>query len=216
MVIDFSGRPGLEFRVQFPRARVGDFDVDLIHEFFQGFVNHANVTLHVDNLSGSNSHHIAETVFKAFGRALRIAVAQPTPACRERSRRPRAASEPVFLPPASRPVYQPSLPCSRLAIIDYGIGNLYSVIKAVEHVAGPADRVRVTSNPEEIATSDKGGIPGPGCGTQDCMRALHALDLFDAVREAARQKPFLGICMGMQVLMQDSEENEGHRMPGIV
>ena len=75
VVIDFSGRPGLEFRVQFPRARVGDFDVDLIHEFFQGFVNHANVTLHVDNLSGSNSHHIAETVFKAFGRALRIAVA---------------------------------------------------------------------------------------------------------------------------------------------
>ena len=74
VVIDFSGRPGLEFRVQFPRARVGDFDVDLIHEFFQGFVNHANVTLHVDNLSGSNSHHIAETVFKAFGRALRIAV----------------------------------------------------------------------------------------------------------------------------------------------
>ena len=74
VVIDFSGRPGLEFRVQFPRARVGDFDVDLIHEFFQGFVNHADVTLHVDNLSGSNSHHIAETVFKAFGRALRIAV----------------------------------------------------------------------------------------------------------------------------------------------
>lgn len=74
VVIDFSGRPGLEFRVQFPRARVGDFDVDLTHEFFQGFVNHANVTLHIDNLSGSNSHHIAETIFKAFGRAMRIAV----------------------------------------------------------------------------------------------------------------------------------------------
>ncbi len=74
VVIDFSGRPGLEFRVQFPRARVGDFDVDLTHEFFQGFVNHAHVTLHIDSLSGSNSHHIAETVFKAFGRALRIAV----------------------------------------------------------------------------------------------------------------------------------------------
>lgn len=76
VVIDFSGRPGLEFRVQFPRARVGDFDVDLTHEFFQGFVNHANVTLHIDNLAGSNSHHIAETIFKAFGRALRIAVGQ--------------------------------------------------------------------------------------------------------------------------------------------
>ena len=74
VVIDFSGRPGLEFRVQFPRARVGDFDIDLTREFFQGFVNHANVTLHIDNLCGGNSHHIAETVFKAFGRALRMAV----------------------------------------------------------------------------------------------------------------------------------------------
>ena len=74
VVIDFSGRPGLEFRVQFPRARVGDFDVDLTHEFFQGFVNHAGVTLHIDNLAGSNSHHIAETIFKAFGRAMRVAV----------------------------------------------------------------------------------------------------------------------------------------------
>ena len=73
-VIDFSGRPGLEFHVQFPRARVGNFDVDLTHEFFQGFVNHASVTLHIDNLAGSNSHHIAETIFKAFGRAMRIAV----------------------------------------------------------------------------------------------------------------------------------------------
>jgi imidazoleglycerol-phosphate dehydratase len=73
VVIDFSGRPGLEFRVQFPRARVGDFDVDLTHEFFQGFVNHANVTLHIDSITGDNSHHIAETIFKAFGRALRMA-----------------------------------------------------------------------------------------------------------------------------------------------
>ena len=74
VVIDFSGRPGLEFHVQFPRARVGDFDVDLTHEFFQGFVNHAKVTLHIDNLCGANSHHIAETVFKSFGRAVRMAV----------------------------------------------------------------------------------------------------------------------------------------------
>jgi len=76
VVVDFSGRPGLEFRAQFPRARVGDFDVDLTHEFFQGFVNHANVTLHIDNISGENSHHIAETIFKAFGRALRMAVSE--------------------------------------------------------------------------------------------------------------------------------------------
>jgi imidazoleglycerol-phosphate dehydratase len=72
VVIDFSGRPGLEYRVEFPRGRVGDFDVDLIHEFFQGFCNHVQATLHIDNLRGQNSHHIAETVFKAFGRALRM------------------------------------------------------------------------------------------------------------------------------------------------
>ncbi|MBJ39031.1 MAG: imidazoleglycerol-phosphate dehydratase [Gammaproteobacteria bacterium] len=74
VVIDFSGRPGLEFDVPFVRARVGDFDVDLFHEFFQGFVNHAKVTLHVDNLKGGNAHHQIETVFKAFGRAVRMAL----------------------------------------------------------------------------------------------------------------------------------------------
>jgi imidazoleglycerol-phosphate dehydratase len=74
VVMDISGRPGLEFSAQFSRARIGEFDVDLIHEFFQGFVNHANITLHVDNLKGENAHHQAETIFKAFGRALRVAV----------------------------------------------------------------------------------------------------------------------------------------------
>jgi imidazoleglycerol-phosphate dehydratase len=73
VVVDFSGRPGLEFNVEFSRALVGEFDVDLVHEFFQGFVNHALVTLHVDNLRGENAHHQCETVFKAFGRALRVA-----------------------------------------------------------------------------------------------------------------------------------------------
>ena len=75
VVIDFSGRPGLEYRASYPRAYIGAFDVDLIHEFFQGFANAAAVTLHIDNLQGSNAHHIAETIFKAFGRALRMAVA---------------------------------------------------------------------------------------------------------------------------------------------
>jgi len=75
VVIDCSGRPGLEFHVPFTRAKVGEFDVDLVIEFFQGFVNHADVTLHIDNLRGHNAHHQAETVFKAFGRALRMAVA---------------------------------------------------------------------------------------------------------------------------------------------
>jgi len=76
VVIDFSGRPGIEYRVRFVRPRIGQFDVDLIHEFFQGFANHAPATLHIDNLSGENAHHIAETMFKAFGRALRFAVSR--------------------------------------------------------------------------------------------------------------------------------------------
>lgn len=74
VVIDLSGRPGLVFNVAFTRARIGDFDVDLFHEFFQGLTNHALMTLHIDNLSGRNAHHQAETVFKAFGRALRMAI----------------------------------------------------------------------------------------------------------------------------------------------
>lgn len=74
VVLDLSGRPGLEFHVDYTRARVGSFDVDLFYEFFQGFVNHAGVTLHVDNLRGKNAHHQIETVFKAFARALRMAV----------------------------------------------------------------------------------------------------------------------------------------------
>ena len=73
VVIDFSGRPGLHYFVDYPRARIGAFDVDRISEFFQGFVNHAQVTLHIDNLRGVNAHHVAETVFKAFGRVLRAA-----------------------------------------------------------------------------------------------------------------------------------------------
>jgi imidazoleglycerol-phosphate dehydratase len=74
VVVDFSGRPGLEWHVAFTRARVGEFDVDLTHEFFQGLVNHAHATIHVDNLRGDNAHHQCETVFKAFARALRMAV----------------------------------------------------------------------------------------------------------------------------------------------
>ena len=75
VVVDFSGRPGLFYRVSYPRARIGSFDVDLIREFFQGFANAASATVHVDSLQGVNAHHIAETVFKAFGRALRMAAA---------------------------------------------------------------------------------------------------------------------------------------------
>jgi imidazoleglycerol-phosphate dehydratase len=74
VVLDLSGRPGLEYHVKFTRALIGEFDVDLVHEFFQGFVNHAGATLHIDNLRGDNAHHQCETVFKAFARALRMAV----------------------------------------------------------------------------------------------------------------------------------------------
>jgi imidazoleglycerol-phosphate dehydratase len=74
VVLDLSGRPGLEFFVEFKRSQIGEFDVDLVHEFFQGFVNHAFITLHIDNLRGENAHHQAETIFKAFGRALRMAI----------------------------------------------------------------------------------------------------------------------------------------------
>lgn len=74
VVVDLSGRPGLAYEVKYPRATIGNFDVDLFREFFQGFVNHAGVTLHVDNLKGVNAHHIAETIFKAFGRSLRMAI----------------------------------------------------------------------------------------------------------------------------------------------
>jgi len=74
VVIDFSGRPGLVYGVSFTRARIGDFDADLFHEFFQGFVSHSQTTLHIDNIRGVNAHHIAETMFKAFGRAVRMAV----------------------------------------------------------------------------------------------------------------------------------------------
>jgi len=73
VVIDLSGRPGLEYSVDYARGLIGEFDVDLVHEFFQGFVNHALITLHIDNLKGRNAHHQAETIFKAFGRALRMA-----------------------------------------------------------------------------------------------------------------------------------------------
>jgi imidazoleglycerol-phosphate dehydratase len=78
VVVDFSGRPGLEYHVPYTRGLIGEFDVDLVHEFFQGFVNHAQATLHIDNLRGVNAHHQCETVFKAFARALRMAV-EPDP-----------------------------------------------------------------------------------------------------------------------------------------
>src|SRR5213078_1071673 len=113
VVIDFSGRPGLEYHVQFKRALVGEFDVDLVHEFFQGFANHAQVTLHIDNLRGDNSHHQCETMLR------------PLPArCAWRP-------SPMRAPPAAcRPRRGRSE--LKIAVVDYGMGNLRSVSKAIE------------------------------------------------------------------------------------
>ncbi|MGH1536652.1 MAG: imidazole glycerol phosphate synthase subunit HisH [Gammaproteobacteria bacterium] len=103
---------------------------------------------------------------------------------------------------------------SNIAIIDYGMGNLYSVSKAVEHVAESKDNIIVTSDANKIATSDKVIFPGQGAA-KDCMSALQHHELQSAIIEAARQKPFLGVCMGMQVLMQMSEENNGTDCLGV-
>lgn len=103
---------------------------------------------------------------------------------------------------------------SNIAIIDYGMGNLYSVAKAVEYVSDTKDKVLVTSDADEIANSDKVIFPGQGAA-KDCMSALQQCDLKAAIINAAQQKPFLGICMGMQVLMQISEENDGTNCLGF-
>ena len=103
---------------------------------------------------------------------------------------------------------------SNIAIIDYGMGNLYSVAKAVEHVAGTKNTIVVTSDANKIGASDKVIFPGQGAA-KDCMSALHQCDLQSAIVDAAQQKPFLGICMGMQVLMQMSEENDGTDCLGL-
>lgn len=97
---------------------------------------------------------------------------------------------------------------SNIAIVDYGMGNLYSVAKAVEHVAAAKDHIQITSNPKIIASSDKVIFPGQGAAS-DCMSAIKEFELNAAIISAADSKPFLGICMGMQVLMDSSEENDG-------
>ena len=155
---------------------IGDFDVDLAHEFFQGFVNHALVTLHIDNLRGDNAHHQCETVFKAFARALRMAV-EPDPRAAGASRRPRERSRSATRASRRMP--------NDIAVVDYGMGNLRSVAKALEHVA-PEARGRGHLRP--------GGDPRapsawccPGQGAMpDCMRELDASGLREAVLEAAR------------------------------
>eukprot|EP01041_Mallomonas_annulata_P014988 gene14988-31825_t len=167
VVIDFSGRPGLHMRVPFKSGMVGGFDTQLAFEFFQGFVNHAGVTLHIDNLHGENAHHQAETVFKAFARAVRMAL----------ERDPRMGDV---------------IPSTKVAVVDYGSGNLRSVSQAVQHVARTADvEVLVTSRAQDVLDADRVVLPGQG-HMADCMNELAASGLKDAVLHAAANKPLFG------------------------
>jgi imidazole glycerol phosphate synthase glutamine amidotransferase subunit len=200
VVVDFSGRPGLVFNVDFTRARIGDFDVDLVREFFQGLVNHALLTLHVDCLRGMNAHHQAETVFKAFGRALRMAA--------ERDERAAGA-----IPSTKGVLYVFVLKRyfihyfrMKVVIVDYGMGNLRSVAKAIEKVAPDAE-VRISNEASEIRSADRIVVPGQGA-MHDCMREFLACGLREVVHEAAATKPFLGICVGMQMLFDHSQEGD--------
>jgi imidazoleglycerol-phosphate dehydratase len=161
VVIDLSGRPGLEFHVPFARAMIGAFDVDLAHEFFQGFANHALVTLHVDNLRGQNAHHQAETVFKAFARALRMAVARD-PRAAGACRRPKERCS------DSRPPAEGATRMTDIAVVDYGMGNLRSVAKALVHVA-PDRQIVVSADPAVIRGAARVVLPGQSA-MPDCMR----------------------------------------------
>jgi imidazoleglycerol-phosphate dehydratase len=154
VVIDCSGRPGLEFHVPFTRAKVGEFDVDLVVEFFQGFVNHADVTLHIDNLRGHNAHHQAETVFKAF---------RPGVAHGGRARRGHGWHQPL-----DQRGFVSRDP--RVAVIDYGMGNLHSVASALEHVG--AAEVVVSHEPQAILDADRVVFPGVGVSVTVWKRSV--------------------------------------------
>ena len=166
----------------FTRAMIGTFDVDLAHEFFQGFVNHALVTLHVDNLRGDNAHHQAETVFKAFARALRMAVARDPARGRRRAvDQGRAVARTVGCRPSPA---QP--PMTDIAVVDYGMGNLRSVAKALAHVAPERDIV-VTADPAVIRARRARRAAGQSA-MPDCMRCLDASGLRDVgARGGARR-----------------------------
>ena len=139
VVVDFSGRPGLEYHIPFTRARIGDFDVDLTREFFQGLVNHALITLHIDNLRGVNAHHQCETVFKACGRACAWP-SRSTRAWATSCRPPRACCNVHDLPHRIR---QTEL--TTIAIVDYGMGNFHSVARALRYAAPTPTSASATS-----------------------------------------------------------------------
>jgi len=194
VVIDFSGRPSLHMDVPFKSGMIGAFDTQLAYEFFQGFANHALVTLHIDNLKGDNAHHQCETVFKAFARALRMAL---TTRSALGGRRAVDQGQPVS---------------AVVAVVDYGMGNLRSVSQAVAHVAvGSGYEVVVTARPEEVFAAERVVLPGQGA-IRDCMRELKESGLEEAVLDAAARKPLMGVCIGMQMLLSHSEEQD---TPGL-
>ena len=180
--VDLSGRPYLVFNVPLQRAKLGSFDLDLLVEFFRAFATEAKMNLHVTMHYGANLHHVAEAVFKAVGRAL---------------------AEATRVNPAHRG--HPALHQGRpvIAIVDYGRGNLASVQRAFARVDVPAV---VTQEARVVDDADAVVIPGDGA-FHDAMGSLEALGLVPALHRALDgTRPFLGICLGYQLLFSTSEE----------
>ena len=188
-VVDLSGRPFLVYDVKIKQAKIGTFDVELIHDFLLALANQAGMNLHVRMLSGRNPHHIVEATFKGLARALDHGDAARS-ACTGRALHQGHARR------MSRP----------LAIVDYGVGNLRSAQKAFEHLGQAAE---ITGDPDRIASAPAVVLPGQGAfGT--CMHNLTGAGLVEPVLHAARSgRPFLGICVGMQLLFEESEESPG-------
>ena len=198
VALDVSGRPFLVFRTEFPTERIGAFDTELVREFFQAFAGNAGLTLHIETLYGSNSHHIAESCFKGVARALRERDCD-----RFTSGRARAIDQGRALGRHAMSV----------AIIDYGSGNLHSARKAFERAAreaGLSCEVSVTARPEDVLAADHVVLPGVGAFA-DCRRGLDGVSgMVEAMDEAVRQRgrPFLGICVGAQLMATRGLEHE--------
>jgi hypothetical protein len=196
VVVDFSGRPGLHMHVDFKAGMIGGFDTQLAYEFFQGFVNHAQVTLHIDNLNGDNAHHQCETVFKAFARALRMALdARPA----RGRRRPVDQGQPVAMADGGR-----------RRRLRHGQPALGVAGGAMHVAAGSGVEVVVTAAPRRCWP------PTAWCcrGRARCATACASCATRAVRRRAARRahKPLMGVCVGMQMLLEHSEEQD---TPGL-
>ena len=198
VVIDFSGRPGLVMNVPFKAGMIGGFDAQLTHEFFQGFANHALATC-THKPARENAHHSARRCQGVRARLGAVSSIRGGDTCLRRKAASRALG-----PGVKRTV----------AVVDYGMGNLRSVAQAVARVAREASKsgtvfeVVVTARPEEVAAAERVVLPGQGA-MPDCMRELRDSGLEQAVRDAASSKPLLGVCVGMQMLLDRSEKAGG-------